>query len=278
VVPDLLDISAEIRATDTIAAATARAAAPGSGRLSELAGWLAATAGRWPVALDRVRLRHAGPLAPAARELAADDAVEIRPLPAATDTVTALEAGIAAADEDADAGNRLVLVTAGTVPPAAVVVALLTGSEPVRLLPRGAHAVNSAAWIAEAAALRDARRRALPLRYRAGELTAELGSPQLAATIGYVLRSAARCTPMVLDGPASVAAGLLAFDLRPRAAEWWQLADPGGDPVAALAAEHLGQRGVLDLGGRGGDGVTALLTVAILRAAARLHTVEAADD
>jgi len=267
-VADLLELSAEIRATDPDAAASAGRALGRSARLAELGTWLAGGTGQWPPTPGRVRLVHADPLTPPVAELAELAGVGTRRLPAGPDP---LAAGVAAADEEVESGADLVLLAAGEDGPApAVVVALLTGAEPVALLPRGAAVTDSAAWIRTAADLRDRLREARPLRHQPDRLLAELGSAPLAAAAGFLLRAAARRTPLVLDGPTAVAAGLLAADLRPRATEWWQVADTGPDAVQGRALHHLGHRPVLDLGAGTGGGLAALLALGVLRAAPAL--------
>ena len=266
---DLLELSAEIRATDPDAAAAARAGLPaGGGRLAQLGEWLAAGTGRWPATPRRVRLVSTAPLPSAVLELAGQAGVGQRDLATGPD---ALDAGVQAADDEIDAGTDLVLLAADDPGPApAVVIALITGAEPVSLLPRGAAVTDSSAWIAAAVELRDRLRRSRPLRHQPGALLAELASPALAAACGFLLRAAARRTPLVLDGSAAVAAALLAADLRPRAGQWWQVADTAGDPVQARALQHLGVRPVLDLAAGTGSGLAALLALSVLRAAPAL--------
>ena len=155
-------------------------------------------------------------------------------------------------------------------PAAGVLVGVLTGAEPVALLPRGAHAVDSAAWISAACRSRDARRRAAPLRDVPDDLLAAVGSPALSLITGLILRAAARRTPMVLDGTAAVAAALLCREFQARATRWCRLADSSPDPVHTRASGELGQRPLLDLGSTSSGGVAGLLCLPLLRAAAAL--------
>ena len=277
---DLLELSAEIRAGDSTAAAAARAdGVPAAGRLGELAEWLAAATGSWPPRVARVRLVHTDGLSAAVRGLAADSGVGTRHVAVGVrDVEPAMDAAVAAADAEVDAGTGLLLLAAGDPAPAAVVAALLTGVEPVRLLPRGAAVTDSATWIADAARLRDRLRAVRPLRHQPGALLAELDRPGLAAACAFLLRAAARRTPLLLDGPGAVAAALLAADLRPRATQWWRVADTGPDAVQAHALRHLGDRPVLDLGTADGSGLAALLAFGILRAVPALHRAEASDE
>jgi nicotinate-nucleotide--dimethylbenzimidazole phosphoribosyltransferase len=242
--------------------------------LAELGEWIAGTAGHWPVPLRRVGLIHAGRADCLAARLADAAGVGRHELIAGGGD-DAVADGIDLADGEIEAGAELFLLAARDDGPApAVVVSLLAGAEPVALLPRGADAVDSAAWISAAEQLRDGRRAALPLRREPARLATALGSPVLAAATGFLLRATARRTPVVLDGSVAAAAALLAFELRPRAVNWWRFADAGTDAVTRRVVEHVGQRPLLDLGGRGGDGVAALLALSLVRAAATTDRAE----
>ena len=60
------------------------------------------------------------------------------------------------------------------------------------------------------AAVRDGMRRARPVAHDPARMLGVLGSPELALLSGLLLRSAARRTPAVLDGPTPLAAALVA--------------------------------------------------------------------
>jgi nicotinate-nucleotide--dimethylbenzimidazole phosphoribosyltransferase len=265
----LLDVGAAVDWPDADAAAAARAAGrPQAGRLAELAEWLAAAQGHFPPhPLHRVCCVVAGEPTARVAELAAATGVTLRPVTPPDEPVAAFATGTALADDAAETNTDL-LVLAGTdeIVAPAVAVALLTGAEPVALLPRGAAAVDSAAWMARAERLRDGRRRAAADRSRPDRLLAALGSPAMALLAGLALRAAARRTPAVLDGPAALAAALLGADVQARAVRWWQVADSAGDPVSVRALDQLAATPLLALG-TAGDGTAGLLAVAVLRAA-----------
>jgi nicotinate-nucleotide--dimethylbenzimidazole phosphoribosyltransferase len=267
----LLELGAEVVSTDADAAAAARARPhAGDGRLAELAEWLAATQGSFPPhAPARARCVVLGATGARVAALAETAGIGLRSIEPPPDPQAAFAAGTTAADAEVDTGTDLLIIAAhdpGTAP--AVAVGVLGGVEPVALLPRGAAAIETAAWVASAAQLRDARRAIGGLRNRPDELLFALASPVLAAAVGCLLRAAGRRTPLVLDGTAAVAAALLCVDIQARAAQWWQVADASDDPVHRHAVEHLGTRPLLDLGTGAGDGTAGVLAVAILRAAA----------
>jgi nicotinate-nucleotide--dimethylbenzimidazole phosphoribosyltransferase len=274
--PDLLALGADVEWTSFEAANTTRESAdPLQGRLGELAEWLASAQGVAPPKEPaRPRCVVFGPASPAAAAAAAlldIGLVEVRVEPDAT-VPDALAQGVAAADAEVDAGaDLLVVADPDRSAASALLVSLLAGVEPVALLPRGTAAIDTAAWVARAEYLRDARRTVADKRDDPAELITALGHAPLAATAGLVLRASARRTPLVLDGAAAAAAALACQRIQPRSGRWWRFADSSPDPVHAQVLEELDQRPVLDLATSAGDGTAGLLTVPLLRAAVRAH-------
>lgn len=260
---------------------------PMHGRLDELAGWLTGVQGTGEArALDRVRLLmlagddgvsdfHVSDLAASLRV-----SVRVAALPAdgeagmsRAETEAALRAGIALADEEADAGTDLLVVAAvgqGAAVPAAALVGLLTRSDPSMVTSRGGR-IDDALWMRRCAAVRDTMRRGRPVLGDYVELLATVGSADLAATTGVLLQSAARRTPVLLDGVITAAAALVAQRIAFRAADWWLAAHRSPEPAHDLALSRLALRPLLDLGIRAEDGTGALLAVPVLRAAAALR-------
>ena len=284
--PDLVALGADVAEPDADAAARTRALCPPTlGRIAALAEWLsAAQAASPPAPPSRVYLVVFG--APPVAEvevLAAELGVHTRwmdveglndantdnAMASATASLTA--GGGALADELVDTGAELLLAA---IPEAAiaagVLVSVLTDTEPAKVVARGAFAADAQAWMDRVTAIRDARRGAFTLRDDPAGLLATVAHPAVAAATGFLLHSAARRTPTVLDGRATLAAALVAHAAQPRAVRWWLAADAGQDPGARLALAKLGGRCVLDLGLDTGDGTAALLALPVLRAAARL--------
>ena len=139
----------------------------------------------------------------------------------------ALEAGITIADAEADRGTDLILLAVpGVGADAALAVSVLTNTEPVKVLSRGAAATDPEAWMAWPwLEVRDQRLEAIKHRDNADALLAAIGSPRLAAAAGLALRAAGRRTPVVLD---SVRSRQLARYWRSRrnpvACSWWSAA------------------------------------------------------
>ncbi|MEO8888165.1 MAG: nicotinate-nucleotide--dimethylbenzimidazole phosphoribosyltransferase, partial [Jatrophihabitantaceae bacterium] len=187
------------------------------------------------------------------------------------DISQALSLGARTADEEIARGVDLFIAAypdAGVA--AAVAVSVLTSTEPVKVLARGSAATDPDAWMDRAESVRDTRRQVIGFRHQPAELLGALEQPVLAAAVGFVLRAAARRTPVVLDGPAITAAALTAYEAQPRAVRWWWAADTTQDPAHALALTAMGLRSVLDLGLGLNDGTAGLLALPVLRAAGRL--------
>ncbi len=189
----------------------------------------------------------------------------------AEDVDAALKAGIDIADDEIDSGTDLVVLGdlgVGATTIAALLVSVITNTEPVKVVGRGG-GIDDNAWMRKATAIRDARLRAWPHRSAPVELLATAGGADVAAMVGFLVRAAARRTPVLLDGVVAGAAALVAQELQPRCVRWWRAAQRTNEPAQAVALRRLGLEPILDLGVEAGDGTGGLLAVPILRASAR---------
>ena len=188
---------------------------------------------------------------------------------------TALAAGIQAADDEIDAGTDLVVLGdlgVGATTIAATLVSVITNTEPVKVVGRGS-GIDDDTWMRKVTAIRDARLRAWQHRAEPVTLLATAGGADVAAMVGFLLRSAARRTPVVLDGVVATAAALVVQELQPRCVRWWRAAQRTGEPAQAVALRRLGLDPILDLGVDRGDTTGGLLAVPVLRAAATAHAI-----
>jgi nicotinate-nucleotide--dimethylbenzimidazole phosphoribosyltransferase len=181
----------------------------------------------------------------------------------------AVRAGASVADEEIDGGADLLLAAAlgvGGSTAAATVISVVTGIEPAKVVGRGS-GIDDNAWMRKLAAVRDARWRSMPYRQDQLGLLAACGGSDLAALTGFLLRAASRRTPVVIDGVVTLAAALVAHEVAPRAMRWWTVAHAVPDRGYQAALPRLGLRPILDLHLRRGDGVGALISLPLLRAA-----------
>jgi nicotinate-nucleotide--dimethylbenzimidazole phosphoribosyltransferase len=194
----------------------------------------------------------------------------------------AVAIGRTLADEEVDAGADLLVPGAlgvGATTPASVLVAAITGAEPVAVVGRGS-GIDDETWMRKAAAVRDSLRRARPHVRDPLALLRVAGGADLAVLAGLLVQAAVRRTPVLLDGLVTGAAALVADEMAPGAREWWLLAQRSPEPAMTRAAEHLELSPLLDLHVRTEDGAGALAVVPLLPMAARLltETATAADS
>ncbi|MEU1383146.1 nicotinate-nucleotide--dimethylbenzimidazole phosphoribosyltransferase [Streptomyces albidoflavus] len=185
----------------------------------------------------------------------------------------AFRAGMAVADEEADAGTDLVVLgdlSVGGTTVAATLIAALCGTDASVVTGRGGLPVDDLAWMRKCAAIRDALRRARPVLGDQLELLAAVGGADLAALTGFLLQSAVRRTPVILDGVVTSAAALVAQRVAFRAPDWWVCGQVSGEPGQAKALDRLAMEPLLDQGVRVGEGLGALLALPLVQAAAAL--------
>jgi nicotinate-nucleotide--dimethylbenzimidazole phosphoribosyltransferase len=195
------------------------------------------------------------------------------------DTLTAQEAeaafraGMAVADEEADAGTDLVVLgdlsTGGTTA-AGTLIAALCGTDASVVTGRGGGEIDDLAWMRKCAAIRDGLRRARPVLGDQLELLAAVGGADLTAATGFLLQSAVRRTPVILDGVVSAACALVAQRVAFRAPDWWVAGHACGEPAQAKALDRMALDPLLEQRVEVGGGTGALLALPLVQAAADL--------
>ncbi|WP_161630321.1 nicotinate-nucleotide--dimethylbenzimidazole phosphoribosyltransferase [Mycobacterium sp. UM_CSW] len=186
-----------------------------------------------------------------------------------TETLAAIDAGRAIADEEVDAGADLLVagdMGIGNTTAAAVLVAALTNAEPVVAVGFGT-GIDDAGWARKTAAVRDALFRARRVLPDPVGLLRCCGGADLAAMAGFCAQAAVRRTPLLLDGMAVTAAALVAERLAPGARHWWQAGHRSTEPGHQLALTALELEPILDLRMRLGEGTGAAVALPVLRAA-----------
>jgi nicotinate-nucleotide--dimethylbenzimidazole phosphoribosyltransferase len=195
------------------------------------------------------------------------------------DTLTAQEAeaafraGMAVADEEADAGTDLVVLgdlsTGGTTA-AGTLIAALCGTDASVVTGRGGGEIDDLAWMRKCAAIRDALRRARPVLGDQLQLLATVGGADLAAITGFLLQSAVRKLPVVLDGVVVAACALVGQRIAFRAPDWWLAGQNSGEPGQTKALDRMALDPLLDHGVTVGEGAGGLLALPLVQAAAAL--------
>ncbi|HEX5567697.1 MAG TPA: nicotinate-nucleotide--dimethylbenzimidazole phosphoribosyltransferase [Streptomyces sp.] len=185
----------------------------------------------------------------------------------------AFRAGMAVADEEADSGTDLVVLgdlSVGGTTAAGVLVAALCGTDASVVTGRGGGNIDDLAWMRKCAAIRDGLRRARPALGDQLRLLAAVAGADLTAITGFLLQSAVRRTPVILDGVVSAACALVAQRVAFRAPDWWLAGQTSGEPAQAKVLDRMALDPLLDHGVTTGEGVGALLALPLVQAAAAL--------
>jgi len=185
----------------------------------------------------------------------------------------AFRAGMAVADEEADGGTDLVVLgdlSVGGTTAAGALVAALCGTDASVVTGRGGARIDDVAWMRKCAAIRDGLRRARPVLGDQLALLATLGGADLTAITGFLLQSAVRRTPVILDGVVSAACALVGQRVAFRAPDWWLAGQVSGEPAQEKALDRLAMDALLDQRVRVGGGTGALLALPLVEAAAEL--------
>jgi nicotinate-nucleotide--dimethylbenzimidazole phosphoribosyltransferase len=188
------------------------------------------------------------------------------------ETHAAIAAGQAVVDEEVDAGADLLVagdMGIGNTTAAAVLVAALTGAEPVAVVGRGT-GIDDVTWMRKTAAIRDALRRAKPVTAEPVALLRTVAGADIAAMAGFLAQAAVRRTPVVLDGVVSGAAALVAEELAPGARAWWVAGHRSTEPAHQLVLEQLDLEPLLDMKMRLGEGTGAAAAIPLLSMSVRV--------
>ncbi|MFE7564499.1 nicotinate-nucleotide--dimethylbenzimidazole phosphoribosyltransferase [Kitasatospora sp. NPDC057500] len=186
------------------------------------------------------------------------------------ETAKAFRAGMAVADEEADAGTDLVVLGdlgVGATTVAAVLVGALCGTDAAAVTGRGS-GIDDRVWMVKCATVRDSLRRARPVLGDQLALLGATGGADFAAITGFLLQAAVRKLPVVLDGVVSAACALVAQRIAFRAPEWWRAGQSSGEPAQAKAYDRLTLTPLQEQGITMGEGVGALMALPLLQAAA----------
>ena len=192
----------------------------------------------------------------------------------------AIEAGRRIADEEVDAGADLLIagdMGIGNTTAATVLIAAMTGAEPVAVVGRGT-GIDDAGWSRKVAAIRDALYRARGLSADPVGLLRVCGGADLAAIAGFCAQAAVRRTPVLLDGVVVTSAAMVAALLAPGARDWWRAGHRSTEPAHTLALEKLELEPVVDLSMRLGEGTGAAVALPVVRAAVAALTSMATFD
>jgi nicotinate-nucleotide--dimethylbenzimidazole phosphoribosyltransferase len=190
------------------------------------------------------------------------------------ETIAALRVGIEMADAAA-ADDRDILgfgeMGIGNTTPASAIAALLSGLPVNTLVGRGAGADDEMMFrkievVERAVTLHG------PHAHDALEILSRVGGFEIAAMTGYCIGGAAHSLPVVVDGFISSAAAALAVRMEPNAKDYLFAAHCSVEQGHAALLALIGQRPLLNLEMRLGEGTGGALAMHIIRSAVAAFT------
>ncbi|EST34839.1 hypothetical protein N566_18050 [Streptomycetaceae bacterium MP113-05] len=185
----------------------------------------------------------------------------------------AFRTGMALADEEADSGTDLVVLgdlSVGGTTAAGALVAALCGTDASVVTGRGGEHIDDLAWMRKCAAVRDGLRRARPALGDQLRLLATVAGADLTAMTGFLLQSAVRRTPVILDGVVSAACALVGQRVAFRAPDWWLAGQATEEPAQGRALDRMSLEPLTQHRIAVGGGAGALMALPLVRAAADL--------
>ncbi|MGH3862609.1 nicotinate-nucleotide--dimethylbenzimidazole phosphoribosyltransferase [Actinokineospora sp.] len=184
----------------------------------------------------------------------------------------AITAGRAIADEEIDAGADLLVagdMGIGNTTPSSILIAALTGAEPVAVVGRGT-GIDDNAWMRKATAIRDGLRRARKVSADPVALLRTAAGADIAAMAAFLAQAAVRRTPVILDGVVAGAAALVAEELAPGSSLWWVAGHRSVEPAHTLVLDQLNLTPLLEMDMRLGEGSGAAAAIPLVTMATRI--------
>jgi nicotinate-nucleotide--dimethylbenzimidazole phosphoribosyltransferase len=193
--------------------------------------------------------------------------------------LTTIEAGIAAATDDA-AGAEIIGVGdmgIGNTTASAAIAAVLTGHRVETVTGRGT-GIDDDRFRHKVAVIEQALRLNEPDPADPLDVLAKVGGYEIAFLAGVMIGAAATRRPVVLDGFITGAAALIAVGCAPQVQPYLIASHRSVEPGHQAILDHLGLRPVLDLGLRLGEGTGAALAIGVIDGAMKLLTEMATFD
>ncbi len=104
------------------------------------------------------------------------------------------------------------------------------------------------------------------------EVLRRLGGREVAAMVGAIVAGRTERVPVIVDGFVATAAAAVLHRLDPGAIDHCLFGHRSAERAHGWALEAMGQRPLLDLGMRLGEGTGAALAAVVVRSAARIHS------
>ncbi|AMV73413.1 nicotinate-nucleotide--dimethylbenzimidazole phosphoribosyltransferase [Desulfuromonas carbonis] len=195
--------------------------------------------------------------------------------------VQALETGIAVAEECVARGIDLVGtgdMGIGNTTPSAAIAAVFTGL-PVEAVTHRGTGIDDAGLVRKLSAISRALQVNRPDPKDPVDVLAKVGGFEIGGIAGLVLGCAALKLPVVVDGFISTAGALIAVQLHPEVRDYIFAAHQSVEVGHTAMLERIGQKPILDLQMRLGEGTGGALAMGLIEAALRgLREIATFDD
>lgn len=195
-------------------------------------------------------------------------AIDVEDAMTEAEAAEALHAGWQIAAEEAHAGADLLIVGdmgIGNTTPSAALIAAIMGLDAEEVTGPGT-GIDDEAVAAKRAIIAAAVKRAEGREDDPVKLLAAIGSPDLAAGVGFLAGAAEAGVPVIIDGVIAAAEALVCEQYAPGASAWFRAGHRSPEPAQAYALSALGLEPILDLGMRLGEGSGAMAAVPLVRA------------
>ncbi|HLY66469.1 MAG TPA: nicotinate-nucleotide--dimethylbenzimidazole phosphoribosyltransferase, partial [Chloroflexota bacterium] len=183
-----------------------------------------------------------------------------------------IERGIAAANEEIDAGATLLAsgdMGIGNTTASSAVVAAISG-HPIRQVTGRGTGVSDEQFERKVAVIEQSLQTNQPDPEDGLDVLTKVGGWEIAGIAGLILGGAARRVPVLVDGFISSAGQLVAANLCPQAIDYTFAAHRSLEIGHAIVLNQLGQLPLLSLDMRLGEGTGAALAMSIVEGAAKI--------
>ena len=184
----------------------------------------------------------------------------------------AVEAGIVVLEEELARGLDIVAtgdMGIGNTTPSSAIVAAVTGLPVAEVTGRGT-GVDDGGLATKVAVIEDALRLNRPDPADGLDLLAKVGGFEIGGIAGVILGAAAHRVPVVIDGFISTAGAMIAVALNPRVREYLFASHKSAEVGHPFMWEYIGQKPILNLSLRLGEGTGAALAMSIIEASVKV--------
>lgn len=188
------------------------------------------------------------------------------------EAVQAIEAGIKAVEQEAEAGLHLVGtgdMGIGNTTPSSAIGAVMTGALLEEVTGRGT-GIDLQTWQHKVAVIQKAIALNRPDPADPLDVLAKVGGFEIGAIAGIILGAAARRIPVLVDGFISTAGALIAAALAPDSRHYIIAAHRSVEPGHRIMQQHLDLQPLFQLDLRLGEGTGAALAIPVVVAAAAI--------